>query len=368
MIFRPRARAAASDSRVGRRMAAGMPLCYRGGAECGKTSRVRRGGRATMLTMTQRVEAARGPLGTEGIDLLAIPPGDDLLYLLGYTPHLDERPCYLFVGREEVLFLVPDLNAAAAAPHVPFPTLTYSHAAVLPRQELWPEARFVPGAQVMAPLRMIKSAEEIATLRRAAATADAAVRAGFGACRPGMRETELARIAQEAFYAAGAQEVLIPIVAAGPNSAFPHHATSSRAVQAGEPVLADLGSRLDGYMSDITRMAFLDTPTARYREIHAVVEEAVAAALETIGPGVPIREVDLAARRVIERAGYGDRFTHRTGHGIGVSGHELPSIMHTNEQPLQVGMAFSVEPGIYLVGEFGGRLRGVGAVRGRRAG
>src|SRR3989304_5188100 len=198
MIFRPRARAAASDSRVGRRMAAGMPLCYRGGAECGKTSRVRRGGRATMLTMTQRVEAARGPLGTEGIDLLAIPPGDDLLYLLGYTPHLDERPCYLFVGREEVLFLVPDLNAAAAAPHVPFPTLTYSDAAGprgalrdartrrgLPRnvavgdtmradgllllQELWPEARFVPGAQVMAPLRMIKSAEEIATLRRAAA-------------------------------------------------------------------------------------------------------------------------------------------------------------------------------------------------------
>src|SRR3972149_6133264 len=108
-------------------------------------------------------------------------------------------------------------------------------------------------------------------------------------------------------------------------------------------VLAALAGRLDGYMSDITRMAFLGTPTARYREIHAVVEEAVAASLETIGPGVPIREVDLAARGVIERAGYGDKFTHRTGHGIGVSGHELPSITHTNEQPLQGGMGFSVE-------------------------
>jgi len=349
-----------------------------------------------MLTMTQRVEAARGQMVTEGIDLLTIPPGDDLLYLLGYTPHLDERPCYLFVGREEVLFLVPDLNAAAAAPRVPFPTLTYSDAAGprgalrdartrlgLPRnvavgdtmradtllllQDLWPEARFVPGAQVMAPLRMIKSAEEIATLRRAAATADAAVRAVFGACRPGMRETELARIAQEALYAAGAQEVPFPIVGTGSNSAFPHHATSSRAVQAGEPVLADLGGRLDGYMSDITRMAFLGTPTARYREIHAVVEEAVAASLETIGPGVPIREVDLAARGVIERAGYGDKFTHRTGHGIGVSGHELPSITHTNEQPLQVGMAFSVEPGIYLVGEFGVRLEEIVVVSERGA-
>src|SRR3972149_3325446 len=125
MIFRPRARAAASDSRVGRRMAAGMPLCYRGGAERGKTSRVRRGGRGTMPTLPPRVEAARGQMVTEGIDLLAIPPGDDLLYLLGYTPHLDERPCYLFVGREEALFPVPALNAAAAAPHLPFPTLTH---------------------------------------------------------------------------------------------------------------------------------------------------------------------------------------------------------------------------------------------------
>src|SRR3989337_1367128 len=182
-----------------------------------------------------------------------------------------------------------------------------------------------------------------------------------------MRETELARIAQEALYAAGAHEVPFTIVATGPNSAFPHHATSSRAVQTGEPVLADLGSRLDGYMSDITRMAILGTSTARYREIHAVVEEAVAAALETIGPGVPIREVDLAARRVIERAGYGDRVTHRTGPGIGVSGHELPSIMHMNEQPLQVGMAFSVEPGIYLVGEVGVRLEGIVVVSERGA-
>ncbi len=239
--------------------------------------------------------------------------------------------------------------------------------ALLLLQELWPEARVVPGAEVMAPLRMIKSAEEIATLRRAAATADAAVRGVFGACRPGMRETELARIAQEAFYAAGAQEVPFAIIGTGPNSAFPHHATSSRAVQAGEPVLADLGGRLDGYMSDITRMAFLGTPTARYQEIHAVVEEAVAAALETIGPGVPIREVDLASRGIIERAGYGDRFTHRTGHGIGVSGHELPSITHTNEQPLQVGMAFSVEPGIYLVGEFGVRLEEIVVVSERGA-
>src|SRR3970282_1181199 len=180
MIFRPRARAAASDSRVGRRMAAGMPLCYRGGAECGKTSRVRRGGRATMLTMTQRVEAARGQMVTEGIDLLAVPPGDDLLYLLGYTPHSDASAPRGALRDARTRLGLPR-NVAVGD--------TMRADTLLLLQDLWPEARFVPGAQVMAPLRMIKSAEEIATLRRAAAPADAAVGAGFGAWRPGTRET-----------------------------------------------------------------------------------------------------------------------------------------------------------------------------------
>lgn len=103
-------------------------------------------------------------------------------------------------------------------------------------------------------------------------------------------------------------------------------------------------------------MAFLGAPGPRYREIHRIVEDAVQAALASIKPGTPIREVDLAARRVIERAGYGQHFMHRTGHGIGLSGHEPPSITHTNEMPLEAGMAFSVEPGIYLPGEFGVRL------------
>jgi Xaa-Pro aminopeptidase len=332
-----------------------------------------------------RIEAARARMTAEGIDLLAVPPGDDLLYLLGYSPHLDERPCYLFIAKGETFFLVPELNASAAAPHVPFPTFTYSDAAgpreplrdtgsrlgaprrvavgdtmradaLLLLQELWPQARFSPGAQVLAPLRMVKSPEEIATLRRAAAAADAAVQAVFAAVRPGLRETDLLRVAQDAFYAAGAEEVPFAIIGFGPNSALPHHATSARIAREGEPILADLGGRVGGYMSDITRMAHLGLPAARYREIHDIVEEAVAAALVAIRPGVPILTVDLAARRVIERAGYGEQFTHRTGHGIGLSGHEPPSITHTNEQPLEVGMAFSVEPGIYLTRQFGVRL------------
>lgn len=127
-------------------------------------------------------------------------------------------------------------------------------------------------------------------------------------------------------------------------------------------MLFDLGSRLDGYCSDITRMAYLGTPTARYREVHAIVADAVAAALEVIRPEIQISAVDLAARGAIERAGYGERFVHRTGHGIGLSVHEPPSISHTNEMLLEEGMAFSVEPGIYLPGEFGVRLEEIVAV------
>jgi Xaa-Pro aminopeptidase len=335
--------------------------------------------------MTQRLEAARRRMREEGIDLLVLPPGDDLLYLLSYSPHLDERPCYLFLNSDEPVLVVPELNATEAAAKIPFPMLSYTDAegpgaalraaasrlgrprrvapgdtmradALLLLQEVWPDARYLPGARVMAPVRMIKSAEEIAALRRAAATADVAVREVFAAVRPEFTEREVARLAEEAFRRQGVGEPILAIAGGGPNSAFPHHHSTARILARSEPLLLDCGGRLDGYMSDITRMAFLGAPTARYREIHAIVDEAVAAALAVIRPGVPIRDVDRAARGVIERAGYGAQFTHRTGHGIGVTGHELPSITHTNETPLAAGMAFSVEPGIYLVGEFGVRL------------
>jgi Xaa-Pro aminopeptidase len=344
--------------------------------------------------MMQRLEAARRRMRQENIELLVIPPGDDLVYLLAYSPHLDERPCYLFLTSEESLFVVPELNAAEAAPHVPFPTLSYTDAegpaaalhgaaarlgrprqiapgdtmradALLLLQEVWPEAQYLPGARVMALVRMIKGPEEIAALRRAAGTADVAVREVFAAVRPGLTEREVARLAEEAFRRQGVGEPIAAIAGGGPNSAFPHHQSSARVLARGEPVLLDCGGRLDGYMSDITRMAFLGRPSARYQEVHAIVDEAVAAALAIIRPGVPIADVDRAARGVIERARYGAQFSHRTGHGIGVTAHELPSITHTNEMPLAAGMAFSVEPGIYLAGEFGVRLEEIVVVTDR---
>lgn len=320
-----------------------------------------------------------------GVDLLGVSPSDDLYYLLGYSPRADERPCYLFVTADDALFLVPELNASQARAHLDLPFLAYTDAEgpsaalaqardrigatgrisagdtmradfLLLLQARWHGSEFVPGSQVVAPVRMIKSADEVAALRRSASTADVAMDAAFAACRPGVTEEEVARAVAEAFALQGVSEVGFAIVGGGPNSAYPHHHSGSRELQSGEPVLVDLGGRLDGYASDITRMAYLGEPPKRYREVHTAVEMAVRAAMDAALPGRPLADVDRAARSVIEEAGYGAYFTHRTGHGIGISGHEAPSVTHTDESPLQEGMAFSIEPGIYLEGEFGVRL------------
>jgi Xaa-Pro aminopeptidase len=323
-----------------------------------------------------------------GMDLLAVAPGDDLRYLLKYSPHADERPCYLLVAAGGAAFVVPSLNAAQAEHHLAVPMFAYTDAAgparaiaaarsriggtaspralgiddtmradfVLTLAAAFPDARLVLASEVLAPLRMRKDAEEIEILKRAARHADQAVRDVFDACRAGIAEQELADLAAASFRRSGSQELLFAAIASGPNSAFPHHHSGARRLAPGDPVTIDVGGRLDGYASDITRVAYLGTPSARYLQVHAVVDDAVRTAMAAIKPGVPLREVDLAARRVIERGGFGEYFVHRVGHGLGVSGHELPSVTHENAMPVDEGFVFSVEPGVYLPGEFGVRL------------
>ncbi len=332
-----------------------------------------------------RIARTRAQMKTAGVDLLSLAPSDDLFYLLGYSPHADERPSYLFLAAGDAIFLVPELNAGQARGHVDLPFLTYTDAEgpsaslaqardrlgtpgrisvgdtmradfLLLLQERWTKSAFVAGAQVMAPVRMIKSADEIDLMRRSAATADVATDAAFAASRPGVTEAAVARAVGEAFALQGATQLGTAIVGGGPNSAYPHHSSGSRPLQKGEPVLVDLGGRLEGYSSDITRMGYLGEPSARYREVHVTVERAVRAGMDAVKPGAPLADVDRAARRVIEDAGYGKYFTHRVGHGIGITGHEPPSVTHTNTLRIQEGMVFSVEPGIYLEGEFGVRL------------
>ncbi len=334
-----------------------------------------------------RVARSRERMAEHKADLLAVSPGDDMRYLLGYSPHADERPCYLLITAAGAAFVVPSLNASQAAEHIAIPTFAYTDADgparalggarqalggrapariavgdtmradfVLVLTEAYPAARLGLGSEVLAPLRMRKAPEEIEALRRSSRHADRAMRDAWAACRAGVTEQEIADIAAASFRRSGSQEVLATAVASGPNGAFPHHQASGRTVRTGESITLDLGGSLDGYASDLTRMAYAGTPTARYREVHATVEAAVAAALGVIRPGVPLKEVDLAARGVIERAGFGQYFTHRIGHGLGISIHEPPSVTHLNPLPIDEGFVFSVEPGIYLPGEFGVRL------------
>jgi Xaa-Pro aminopeptidase len=339
-------------------------------------------------TKTARLGALRGAMGSAGIDLLALAPTDNLRYILGFAPRYDERACMLLVTPGAAAMLMPSLNAAQSAAesgglefftwdddagpvealhgaleHVGSgsaatvavdPEMRADHLLLL-KDEV-PEARLLSAADLLGSLRAAKSAEELEVLAAAARVADDAVRAALAACVPGVTELDVAEAAAVAFGAGGCEEVLFTIVGSGENGAYPHHHTGSRRLADGDAVVIDIGGRLEGYVSDITRMAYVGTPSERYEEVHGIVERAVVAGLAAARPGATCHEVDAAVRGVIEDAGYGPYFVHRTGHGLGLSVHEPPWIMKGGDVELRVGMVHSIEPGIYLPGEFGVRL------------
>jgi Xaa-Pro aminopeptidase len=197
-------------------------------------------------------------------------------------------------------------------------------------------------------------------MRRAAAAADETVRdlRALGADAVGMTETELAAEVADRLEANGGTAVSFEVIAgSGPNGAKPHHTHDDREIRPGDPVVLDFGTRVDGYPSDQTRTLVFDgDPGEKYREVHGVVQEAQQAGVEAVEPGVTAASVDAAAREVIQDAGYGEQFIHRTGHGVGLDVHEEPYIVGGNDRVLEPGMVFSVEPGIYLPDEFGVRI------------
>ena len=223
-----------------------------------------------------------------------------------------------------------------------------------------PEATWGLASEALADLRVRKDEPELAALREAATVADRVVGdlRELGADAVGMTEAALADWIGDRLAERGGRGVSFEtVVAAGENGAKPHHGHGDREVRAGEPVVLDFGTRVDGYPSDQTRtLAFGGEPSEAYREVHEVVREAQVAGVEAVEPGVPASAVDRAARDVIEAAGYGDAFVHRTGHGVGLDVHEEPYLVAGNDRPLEPGMVCSVEPGIYLDGRFGCRI------------
>lgn len=318
-------------------------------------------------------------------ECLVLFPGPNCQYLTGFRDEPMERHLLLFVPREgEPVFLAPAIyDEQLAKTHVsdvrlwddgedPSEGIELILSAIDPDRllvddRLWArftqdlraatDAAFGLASEVLGDLRIRKDGAEIDAIRRASRLADRVsedVRA-FDAV--GTTEREFAReIDSKLADAGGEGPSFETIVAAGPNGARPHHRHGEREIEAGDPVVLDFGTRVDGYPSDQTRTVVFGEAPERFEAVHDAVHEAQRAAVGAVEPGVPAEAVDRAAREVIERAGYGEAFTHRTGHGVGIEVHEPPYIVAGNTRELEEGMVFSVEPGIYLEGRFGVRI------------
>ena len=234
-----------------------------------------------------------------------------------------------------------------------------------------PDARQGLAGPVLRELRMRKDDGEIEALRKAGAAIDR-VHARMGEwLRPGRTEAEVGADIAAAIVAEGHEVAEFVIVGSGPNGASPHHGVSDRVIEAGDVVVVDIGGPVpEGYNSDSTRTYSVGEPGFDdVMDTYAVLKNAQQAAVDAAGPGVTAEAVDAAARDVIADAGFGEYFVHRTGHGIGLDVHEDPYIVSGNDLVLEVGMAFSVEPGIYLPGRWGARIEDIvvvseeGAVR-----
>lgn len=229
------------------------------------------------------------------------------------------------------------------------------------------DAEFGLSEEVLWSFRIQKDSTELTKLRRSVTIADqvATEIRQMGSDVVGMAESELASEIESRLEDTGGDGLPYEIVvASGPNGATPHHSSGERIIRAGEPVILDFGTLVDGYSSDQSRTLIFGSedgqnkaePSEKFEVIHDTVRRAQQAAVDTVEPGVPAKNVDRTAREVIEDAGYGDRFVHRTGHGVGLELREDQFITPSNEMELKEGMVFSVEPGIYLEGEFGVRI------------
>ena len=221
-----------------------------------------------------------------------------------------------------------------------------------------PAATFKTAEAVIASLRIQKDSQELACMRRAVEIAQAALRATLPVIRPGVTEREIAGELTAQIFKGGSDGnmVFAPIVSSGPNSANPHATPSERKLQPGDLLVIDWGAAVDGYYSDLTRTFAIGEVDPEYRHIAEVVKLANQVGRAAGKPGLPAGSVDHAAREVIQDAGYGEYFTHRTGHGLGLEVHEPPYMFAENTLLLAPGMTYTVEPGIYLPGRGGVRI------------
>ncbi len=343
----------------------------------------------------KRLSLVRTAMHENGLDTLIVTPGAAMRYLTGFSEPGSRFLALIIPDDKPWLFVVPALNAGQAhanpagildirawddgtgwepvlAPLAKELMLDIGIVGidddmparfVLKLQELMPTALFRPAGMALAPLRSRKDALELASLQRAAEATDALIPVAYAACRVGASEIEVSSALKQATARSGNADSFEPIVGAGVNGASPHHNTGTTKIKSGDVVILDFGAMTDGYHGDITRTVAVGEASDEAKRVYEVVYQAYSAGVAAVKSGATAHDVDAATRQVIEDAGYGEFFIHRTGHGIGLDDHETPYIMAANYTPLLPGHCFSVEPGIYLPGKFGVRLENIVTVQ-----
>jgi Xaa-Pro dipeptidase len=341
---------------------------------------------------SSRLSKLSATLKASNLDALALNPSPSLVYLTGLHFHLMERPTVaFFTADSSPVIVMPELEMLKlsgllfeikAFPFGENPAewdkvfqeagrslgLKDGRIGVEPlhmRILEFNKVKIISGVtecpdatQLVGNLRVCKDSDEISCMRKAVNVAQVALEATLPSIKVGVSEREIASklVAQLLRHGSQSDLPFAPIVSSGPNSANPHAAPSDRKVSPGDLLVVDWGAMVDGYISDLTRTFAVGKVDKEYRKIHQIVLEANAAGRAVAHPGVPCANVDIAARNVIEKAGFGQYFTHRTGHGIGMEPHEEPYMRGDNLQSMEPGMTFTVEPGIYLPGRNGVRI------------
>jgi Xaa-Pro dipeptidase len=341
---------------------------------------------------SNRLDQLHTALAQAGLDAVMLNAGPTLIYLTGLHFHLSERPVVLLIAQDKIpVIVLPELEMPKvslfpydvnAFPYGENPSewdavfrkavislgLDGKKIGVEPRQlrllefqyvrDGAPEADFPDASEALGSLRLRKDQSEIEAMRRAVKVAQDALKATLPSIKIGITEKEIEAelTVQLLKHGSGPELPFSPIVSSGPNSANPHASPSDRKLQPGDLLVMDWGATADGYISDLTRTFAVGEVEPEFQKIAAIVLKANEAGRMAGRPGVPCANVDKAARKVIEGAGYGVYFTHRTGHGIGMEGHEQPYMRTDNMQMLYPGMAYTVEPGIYLPNRGGVRI------------
>jgi len=339
-----------------------------------------------------RQETLRDILKDSDINGIGLNPGPDLSYLTGLDFHLMERPVLgIFPRSGDPVFILPELEGAKIV-SLPFPIRSFlfnedpetwtdvfraalleadlitGNLGIIPRRLRLLEQNYLLGAApgmslesaqpILTQMRRIKSEDEIKFMGEAVRIAECALTSTIMAIKPGVTEKEIAgrlvgRLLQEG---SDPELPFFPIVSFGENAANPHATPTNRSLNSGDIILIDWGASHQGYFSDITRVFAMGDLRPEIDQIAKFVQDANAAAQAAVKPGIPASSIDQAARQVIEDAGYGEYFIHRTGHGLGLEAHEEPNISQFDQTILEPGMTFTIEPGIYLPKRGGVRI------------